>query len=629
MVDMKVIKVDEEKCSGCNHCVRACPVLGANKVYINEQGETKVTINQELCIHCGKCIEECGHDARNYIDDIEVFMENLKNNKNISMLVAPAIKVHFSNYKKLFGFFKSLGIQKFYDVSFGADITVWAYMKYMKSNANKSFISQPCPAVVNYIEKCRPELIDNLIPIQSPVMCSAIFYKKYANVKEELAFLSPCIAKKDEFEDTGNIIKYNITLKKLKEYMKKHNIDINSYDEVDFEDNSAFGFLFPRPGGLRENVQLLDESVWIRQVEGHNLVYKYFDEYKRRINTKKKVPTLIDALNCDHGCNIGTGVDNKSIDIDDIDLKLNSEKSKKNKKIIVKTMNNLNKKLKLEDFKRVYKDKSIKKIKFPSKGEEEKIYIDMLKNTDKSRNMNCYACGYKSCSDMVEAIYNGVNVKENCIDYNKAVVKNKLEELQNKNKEVKETLNAINILNNEKEESNKILVDSIAEITKALNEVTIGMKDNVNGMSSITEDVNKMLEIADDLNGKVGDMKKRVEKFMVSGEEIVAISNQTNLLSLNASIEAASAGEHGRGFSVVAGEVSKLSEKSNEVATANIKDQKELLNKIGYISEVSQVLEMKNKKIQQTINNMNNIMKMTAEKQSEISLVLSKLSNRD
>ena len=144
-----------ENCTGCNKCVRVCPTLVSN---IAQEG--KIWVTAESCVACGACLDACGHDARVYHDDTEQFFSDLKSGKKISVIVAPAFLANYpKDYKQVLGYLKSLGVNHIYSVSFGADITTWGYLKYITENNFTGGISQPCPVVVDYVEKYIPKLL--------------------------------------------------------------------------------------------------------------------------------------------------------------------------------------------------------------------------------------------------------------------------------------------------------------------------------------------------------------------------------------------------------------------------------------------------------------------------------------
>jgi len=127
----------------------------------------------------------------------------------------------------------------------------------------------------------------------------------------------------------------------------------------------------------------------------------------------------------------------------------------------------------------------------------------------------------------------------------------------------------------DKSKESKTLVDGISSESQKTYEISVTQKElSSKNVSDITDRVQKKIEDAKSV--------KEIENLTTT---ILEIANQTNLLSLNAAIEASHAGDAGKGFSVVASEIGKLA--SNATTAAN--KIKEISNKV--ISSVNSLTD--------------------------------------
>ncbi len=432
---------DISLCVGCNKCIFRCPTHANNAMQIDNKN--KISVTEELCIYCAECVIVCDHKARLSRDDTALFFADIARGKPISIITAPSILHNIPEYKRLFGYLKSLGVRFFYDVSFGADITTWGYLRAMEQYSIQTMIAQPCPVIVSYIENFKPELIQYLSPIHSPAVCTSIYMKKYMGVQDSVAFLSPCIAKGVEFSDpnTGGNISYNVTFVKLLKYLEDNNIDLSQYDEVSFDNiNGSMGFTFSRPGGLKECVRhYKGESAWIKQVEGIGHVKRYLDTYAQRVKNGKPVPHLVDVLNCMNGCNLGTAT-TKELDVDDIDYNTNSMKLKVDYDASLKLFEHFDETLELTYFRRGYTARG-HIYKTATEEQLEEAFCSMNKFTEADRSVNCFSCGFGNCRDFANAVALGQNHVNNCFQFARSRLDEQAKELQKKNEDIISSLN--------------------------------------------------------------------------------------------------------------------------------------------------------------------------------------------
>ncbi len=397
----------EEKCQRCYACVRSCP---AKAIKVKE-GVARVM--DERCVACGYCTNICAEGAKQARSDIDVVWQLLGQPSAVIAILSSTLPAAFPGIrpKQMVAALKKLGFSEVMETAFGAELVCREYRRFLMANKAKPFFSSTCPAMVSFIEKFYPQLIDNLVPIVSPTLAMGRVIKWQYNPEAKVVFIGPCVAKKAESEDemVKGVIDAVLTFPEISEMLATKGIDPASEEDGELSGpRPSLGRLWPVPGGLLKiadiSTDILSNDIVVAEgIDRAISCLREFVEGKTRTR-------FLDIFFC-RGCIDGPAIDN--------DLSLFERR-----RLIVDYALEEADTARTQSEVEKYGDIDLSR-KFTSRYTmlpipNEQEISNILRQINKIKiedQVNCGACGYNSCRELAMAVCQDVAEIEMCWPY--------------------------------------------------------------------------------------------------------------------------------------------------------------------------------------------------------------------
>lgn len=495
-----VVKIDQEKCTACYACVRACPVK-AIKV---EPDHPKPIIIPERCIGCGNCHAACGDDAIVIRDGKAELRKLLKQGEEVTALLDPSIAGEFpdiTDYRKFVSMVRKLGFTYVHEVAFGVELVAAEYKKLVSDSKGKYYLFANCPISVMYVEKYKPELIKNLAPIMPPSVAAARVVRQKYGTDMKVAYISPLIASKQEAVRLAEKEKIDsvLTFIELRELFREYKVDEKNLEYSEFDDPIGFkGSLFPLSSGILEAAGI-DQRVLsskVITVEG-DLVFDSIREFEEDITTIK---SHFNIFYKEFIMGRGTSPDarkwlRRSQLIRYLSRRKKTFDQEKHDKALVEYSG--------IDLGRSFSNDD-QRLAAPPVEEVEKIQAELRKHGDQERG--CGACGYRSCHDFAVAIAQGLAVPEMCNFYASRNTMDHIQSLKISNEKLAQAQVAL-------KESEQI-AQREKEAAREASEITRAMLQKLPSAVVILDETLKIIQANESLIGLLGEEAREINEVV-------------------------------------------------------------------------------------------------------------------
>ncbi|MDF1576374.1 MAG: [Fe-Fe] hydrogenase large subunit C-terminal domain-containing protein [Bacteroidales bacterium] len=421
------LKVVDELCIGCTHCMIACPTQAIRV------RDGKAIIFEERCVDCGNCCKACPVSAILIEqDDFDLFFSY-----PVRVALVPSVFIgQFPsriNSGKIFGAMKSIGFTHIVEIDSVVDLVQQAYDRETKgSRCLRPAISTFCPAIVRLIQVRFPSLVDHLIRVKPPSDVAAIYYREkmegqgYNPAELGIFYITPCAAKIASIKSPVGEARSSVDGVINMEYMYNKllhiiiNKEVGTETQADSTGLSSKGILWSLTRGESEH-----QPGRCLAVDGMSNVTEFLERLEE---TEESHIDFLELRACDESCAGGVLISgNRFLTVERLNKRAGEVSGEKAGKPDSGAVN-------LDLF---FLDK-IQSRSMLSLDPDREVAMEKMKKRDELLKVlpgiDCAACGSPSCSALAEDIVQGRAETSHCVFLQELYIRDKRLSLEDADK---------------------------------------------------------------------------------------------------------------------------------------------------------------------------------------------------